>query len=223
MKRLKLRLRTVLAVVSALMLITLTGCVGKWYTMDSAGLTQAKVEEMSLKEQYELLSQRFERMEELLTEAQLSVSDGEWERHDVGLIGDGTYGPTSLAGGTYLNSYYLSTTRSIFLESATGGIEDLDPILEHFKTNDWKVTITTQELSSTIHKAKALTDDGWHIIYSVQENGQYNLKVVSDPFWGTHLELQMAKTDRMGDRGPSVSVPGVLPPFPKWEDPIVSE
>lgn len=221
MKKLKQRIFAVLSIVTGLMLLTLAGCAGKWNTMDAAGLSLAEIKKMSLEEQYRLLGERFGRMEELLTEAQIAVSDEEWNWRDIGQVGAGTYGPEVLSGSTAENSYYLSTTRSIHLKDAEGDISDLDPMLKHFEANDWEAAVTSSIEISVDHEARAVTDDGWHVWYTVQENGQYNLSVVSNPFWGDEKDLQKAKTDRMSDRGPGVSVPGVLPPFPDWDDPIV--
>lgn len=219
------RTRRVSAVTVAVagLLLVLTACGGKGNTMDAGGLTQSEAEKMSLEEQYSLLEERFERMQALLTDAQLSVSDGEWTWLDIGRLSDGDLGPDNLDGSTGDNSYYLETARVILPEGAQGDVTDLDPIVAHYNIEGWEQTVSSRDQVSVSHEASAVTDDGWHIQYTVRENGQYSLQVSSNTFWGDRRGLQAAKSDRMVDYGPDASVPGVFATFPKWEDSIVAE
>ena len=64
---------------------------------------------------------------------------------------------------------------------------------------------------------------GYRVRYTVQDNGNYDMKVSTDAFWADTWTLK-------GDIGYRVpqgksfpesgdSVPGVYTPFPKWSDP----
>ncbi|WP_111090183.1 hypothetical protein [Curtobacterium sp. MCPF17_003] len=208
---------------AALTLGLLSGCAGGGTQMptDAAGVTQHDVAEMSLHQEFDAYRDHYEHMQRLLKAAQLQVHDGEWEwggGDRVPLIGGD--GVAALPGSDTKNSYDMSTTR---LWSPPGTLDqerDLQPMIDWFTDQGWTIerrTITGDQ------EVWATTGDGWQIQYAAQENGDNPITVYSELFWTNDAS---ALSEAVGGRNdaayPDHSLPGVFPPFPAWDDPIVS-
>lgn len=216
-------LKAVAAVaLSAGIIVGATSCTTKGPEMDAAGMTQSEVEQQSLEEQFNTMAGRYERMQELLEEAQLQVTDANtpWIWISSGIApSQGTYAPMPLVGATAENSYFMQAIRAIHLPGAAGAQEDLDPMIEFFEKQGGEVEISGDAEHGWT--AKTATSDGYRMSYQVQPNGQYNLDVVSNAFWGDTRGLLHAIVDRIPEEesGREESLPGEFDVFPDWNAP----
>lgn len=216
---------TIRAAVTALLaVIALCGCTaGGWKNVheDAGGLTQAEVAELSPREEYDLLRERYDHMQRLMRDAQLTVHDGTWEwggGDDIPHAGGN--GPVKMPGSTVTNSYDLASSRLWKPDGATGARRDLVPMIEYFTARGWK---TYERDFGDDHDIRGVTGDGWQFIYTVQANGKYALDVYSESFWtndGNALFRAVAGRSTM--TVPDPSKPGEYPPFPTWDAPIVN-
>lgn len=200
----------------------LSACSMKGSEMDAAGMTRSEVERLSLESQFGLMSARYQRMQDLLEQAQLRVADVDttWVWISSGIAPtQGSYAPTSLEGATSENSYFMQAIRAVRLPGSTGAREDLDPLLKLFNEQGWTVRISGD--SDRGWTAKAVTADGYRMSYQVQPHGQYNLDVVSGGFWGDRSGLLEAIVNRVPEAnlGTQESLPGEYEPFPHWSIP----
>ncbi|MGJ4845939.1 hypothetical protein [Leifsonia sp. Le1] len=198
---------------------------------DAAGMTRGEVERLTPEQRFDLYGERYERMKELMTEAQEQVSTDPW-RWLVGGVGGPASGPTAsdpLPGATGQNAYYIRMSRAIFPPGAVGDRADAEPVYDYFESKGWAAELIWIEddlkLGFDRYDVRAITDDGYRLIYEVQENGQYNLDVRSDMFWGDQDELSSDIAYRIPEDQffppDETSLPGVYVPFPKWSDPKV--
>ncbi|MGJ4845938.1 hypothetical protein [Leifsonia sp. Le1] len=196
---------------------------------DAGGMTRGEVERRTPEQRFELYRERYERMKELMTEAQEQVSTQPW-RWLIGGVGGPTSGPTAsdpLPGATARNAYYIRMTRAIFLAGAVGDRADAEPVYDYFQSKGWAAELLWIEddlgTGPDRHRVRADTEDGYRLTYEVRGNGHYNFKVVSNMFWGDQDELSSSIDYRIpkGQFFPpdETSVPGVYIPFPKWSDP----
>ena len=186
---------------------------------DAGGLTPAEVG--GLEEQFDLVREREERMQELLTEAQLQISEGVWNWGQKG--GGPITGPNvwAVAGMNLDNSYYLNIMRWIAPEGATGDKRDLEPMAEYFATKGWETTL--REVGSGDSELLADTGEGYVLGWRVKDNGTYNMEIMSKSYWGDARELLHAVGDRVPPETYEIeeSVPGLYLPFPEWSDPEI--
>ncbi|MGM1017808.1 MAG: hypothetical protein ACQEW8_09755 [Actinomycetota bacterium] len=220
--------RWVGVVVAGVVAVGVSGCAGVRELAtagveDAAGMTRGEVAALSAEERFDLLGERYARMQELMTEAQEQVSTEPWNWL-YGGVGGPTAGTTALAplgGASFENSYYLEISRSINLPGAVGDRADAEPVYEYFVSKGWEARLAEPDTGG--YRVHAVTDDGYHFEYWVQENGQYNMILISESFWADQNELRSNVMHRI-PRGESFpesgeSVPGVYIPFPKWTDP----
>ncbi|TQL43855.1 hypothetical protein FB468_1892 [Leucobacter komagatae] len=102
-------------------------------------------------------------------------------------------------------------------------------MVEYFESQGWEASLIDVEdqtgLGPHRFEARAVTEDGFRMVYQVQDNGQYNLSVLSGLFWADRSELIRSINHRIpldeffppGEE----SVPGVYVEFPKWSDPML--
>jgi len=210
------------AALSVGIIVGASACTTKGPEMDAAGMTQTQVEQQPLEEQFNTMAERYERMQELLKEAQLEVTDANtpWIWISSGIApSQGIYAPTPLEGATAENSYFMQAVRAIHLPGATGEQADLDPVIAFFEKQGGEVEVSGD--AERGWTAKTVTSDGYRMSYQVQPNGQYNLDVVSDAFWGDTRGLLHAIADRIPDAesGRGESLPGDFDVFPDWNAP----
>jgi len=159
------------------------------------------------------------KMQELIRDAQLQISDGPWYWVGVGILPRSGEVSSVLPGVTADNSYYLTDSRIYEVPGLTGDPKDLELMRKYFESKGWDhgdVTFYDE------YSVEAETGDGWVIKYVVQQTGQYYIEVTSGVFWGRGNEILHAIDARTPDDfGSQESVPGVWAPFPKWSDPIV--
>jgi hypothetical protein len=220
-----------------LLALSLSACAGGITNVmtagvqDSAGMSRTEVEKMTPEQQFDLMGERYARMQELMTEAQQQIHTGTWSWLSGGAGGPvgGPTGSDPLRGATSRTSYYLELIRAIVPEGAVGDRADAEPVVAYFESKGWKSRLieVSDELDIGAHRweAQAKTDDGYHLRYQVQENGQYNLEVVSGAFWCDRHQLSADVNHRIPEDQffppDEESVPGVYIPFPKWSDPIL--
>lgn len=215
------------AMLGVVLAIGVTACAGSGderveatRTVDAGGLTQDEAGALSLEEQFDLVRERDARMQELLTDAQLVISDGVWGWGQKG--GAPITGPNAwaLPGMTLENSYFLQMWRAVNPEGATGAKPDLDPMIAYFTAQGWDVEV--RESSGPNYEARAQTDEGYFLSWTVQANGQYNMEVMSQSYWGDSEGLLREISDRVSPEETAIeeSVPGVYIPFPDWSDPL---
>ena len=192
-------------------------------------MTRAEVSGLSAEERFDLYGVRYERARELLTEAQLQVSDGVWGWHTGGAGGPwgGPRADIPLPGADSRNTYFIDLGRWIEPEGAVGAREDAEPMVAYFESKGWDAELVDVENQTGlgVHRfeAHAVTEDGFSVVYQVQDNGQYNLKVLSGLYWADQPEL----ADDIDYRIPKgsffppgeESIPGVYVEFPKWDSP----
>lgn len=209
---------------------------------DAGGMTRSEVEALGPEGRFTLVGDRYERMQELMTDAQLVVSDDEWKWKTPGFEANGgatAYDP--LAGANNDNAYYMSMVRAVHPEGAVGAVADARPVYDYFVSQGWEVSLTENDFSeleleaTRDFKVQAITADGYRVQYTVQQNGQYNMEVLTDTFWGDSDEIIKNQLDRfppgqpLFPRGlspelstqPGQSVPGVYTKYPKWSDPVL--
>lgn len=221
MKR-RVRPALVVAVATVLTLaFGLTSCVVKDEPLDLSGKTLAEVEQLSLKAQFENYGERYLRVQELLANAQHQVSDGVWGWGGEAIVP--TAGSTSsnqLSGATSENSYYLQASRSIVLPGAVGAEEDTVEISSYLEAEGLEPV--TSELDGDRFRVSARTDDGMWIEFTVQPNGQYNVGVHSELFWGDTKGLLREIADRIPESIVlTESDPDTFIPFPSWDTPPI--
>ena len=197
---------------------------------DAAGMTRGEVARLSMKEQLDLLGERYARAQELMTAAQLQVSDGVWGWNSPGIGADS--GPVAwdpLPEVAMENAYYLDMRRSIHPPGAVGDREDAEPMYEYFASQGWDTELVEipdeLDLDSGQFEVNAFTEDRFFLSYQVQPNGQYNLLVRSSMYWtaGDRNDLNIEVLHRVPKGGffppGEESLPGVYTPYPKWSDP----
>lgn len=208
------------ASIAVTVLIAISGCTGKQNVADGGGMTLAEVEELSTEQQFDLVAERNVRMAELLTDAQLQVSDDVWYwAGGLAAPSSGLTAPYPIAGGTDENAYYLEMGRSIRMPGAVGAEEDTEPVVAYFTAQGWDVTI---ENTNGHYDIEADTGEGYTLEYQVQPNGQYNMTIFSRTFWGDRPAVSSAIAWRITEEQLEVqeSVPGGFIPFPSWSDPV---
>ncbi|QYM75272.1 hypothetical protein [Leucobacter luti] len=197
------------------------GSGGASRNADAGGLTQHEAGALSLKEQFDLVRERDARMQDLLTEAQLVISDGVWIWGQKG--GAPVLGPNAwaLPGMELENSYFLQMWRGTRPAGATGAKQDLEPMLDYFKAQGWETTV--RESSGPNFEAVADTGEGFFVSWKVKANGIYNMEVMSQSYWGDSRTLLKEISSRVpeSEYDKEESAPGEYLPFPDWSDPIV--
>lgn len=187
---------------------------------DAAQMTRIEANRLSLEEQFVLYHERYERIHELFLEAQLQVFDKStpWISLTNGIVpSSGIYGPTSVQGSTGKNSYYIDVRSAIHPAEAQGDQEDLRAMIEFFDRNGWKNEIHNHFNHGW--EARAVTDDGYHIYYTVQHNGQYNVSVLGGAYWADTKQLLREIADRLPEGWlPEERLPGEYEPFPRWHE-----
>lgn len=213
------------AVIAAVGLLVTAGCAGigglTMMVQDAAGTTRFDATRQSPQEQFERFGERYARVQELMTEAQLQVSRDTWRWNGEALAPwPEATAPNALPGANGDNSYYLVAGRSIAIEGATGAREDAEPMMAYFQSKGWQSRL--DEFYGDYH-VHADTGEGYTLTYKVRSNGHYSIDVISDLFWGDFHDLLHATADRIPDEAIlTESVPGVFVPFPQWSDPIVA-
>ncbi|MHC2185715.1 hypothetical protein ACVLV4_001357 [Rathayibacter agropyri] len=188
---------------------------------DAAGLTREDVAALSQEQEFALAAEHYAHVEDLLREAQLQISDGEWTWIGVDWIpwsGDsgGVGGP--LSGSTGANSYYFMASRLQVVPGGSGDEAGLEPMRRYFEQKGWKYYV--REMSGS-HDIWGMTGDGYQVTWAVRDNGRYSLDVYSELFWSNDsTELTIAIGGRDTTNTPITSPPGVFVPFPKWDDPF---
>ncbi|MBD8704424.1 hypothetical protein SOM11_06860 [Frigoribacterium sp. CFBP9039] len=224
------RLHHVAALVATILVLVTTGCgtnakngddVVRQGGRDAAGLTQAEVAGMSLEDEFGLASERYVKMQGLLEEAQLQISDGSWVWIGGDVLpvmgGANAYGEAP-EGANEDNSYYVRTSRNVKLKGTTGERADLDPMIQYFDEKGWESG--SMKIGRNF-EARADTGDGWWVMYTVRPNGQYTVDVYSEVFWtNDSSELRLAIGKRDVTPFPRESVPGEYELFPSWSDPV---
>ncbi|WP_336990979.1 hypothetical protein [Leucobacter sp. VD1] len=191
---------------------------------DVAGLARSEVERMPLGEQFALLGERYDRLQDLLAEAQMQVSGDKWKYLTRGMAPEnGLFAPGgALPGAGGEDSYYLGADRAIELPGAVGDRADLDSMLAYFDAQGWEYQIN--DVAEFHHEVYADTGDGYRLEYRVQANGWYVMSVSAGPFWGSDSVLTAEIVKRTPDEAfeDELTVPGVRVPFPAWDDPVVN-
>lgn len=215
------------AMLGVVLAIGVTACAGSGderveatRTVDAGGLTRDEAGALSLEEQFDLVRERDTRMQELLTDAQLVMSDGVW---GWGQKGPGPItGPNAwaLPGMTLENSYFMQMWRWTRPDGAAGAKQDLDPMLAYFEAQGWKTSV--RESSGPNYEALADTGEGYLVSWTVKPNGIYNMEVMSQSYWGDSRGLLRETIGRIPPEEFAIeeSVPGVYIPFPDWSDPL---
>ncbi|MCW2288829.1 hypothetical protein EDF60_0239 [Leucobacter luti] len=189
-------------------------------TVDAGGLTQDEAGALSIEEQFDLVRERDARMQELLTEAQLVISDGVWIWGQKGAGPIAGPNAWALPGMELENSYFLQMWRGTQPAGATGAKQDLDPMLDYFKEQGWETTV--RESSGPNFEAVADTGEGFLVSWTVKANGLYNMEVMSQSYWGDSRTLLHEIVDRIPPEETAIneSLPGVYIKFPDWSDPV---
>ncbi|QIK62941.1 hypothetical protein G7068_06825 [Leucobacter viscericola] len=198
---------------------------------DSAGMSFGEVEAMSMEEQFDLAGVRYTRMMELVTETQSQIYDGPWVWLGAGLgLSSGLTAMDPVEGATVHNSYYYNITRSFDPPGATGAEADLEPAAKFFASKGWQTEQSKSEDEDgkiTRRELRAVTEDGYHVWYTVQANGQYNVDVWSGVYWCddyaklTDEVIYRIPKEKFPPPGEKQTVPGEFIEFPKWSDPKV--
>ncbi|MBS3181852.1 hypothetical protein [Leucobacter manosquensis] len=203
-------------------MVSFSGCAWVGGDVDAAGMTQEEVERLPLERQFDLLGERYEVMQGLLTDAQRVVSPNVWTWTSHGFYpGSGDGQRWSMRGATSKNSYYLSMSRTIRLPGASGAVEDAELMAEYFVAQGWSTTLRKE--GARRYQVEAMTDEGYWLDYWVEPNGQYSVGVHSKVYWCNRSELSSAVIDRIPEERFDIeeSPPGEFIPFPKWSDPVV--
>ncbi|AND15511.1 hypothetical protein [Rathayibacter tritici] len=185
---------------------------------DAAGLTREDIAGLSQEQEFARVSERYAHLEALLAEAQHQISDADWEWISVDWLPFGGLGAVGggLPGATENNSYYFAASRVLEVPGGSDDEAGLEPMRSYVVSKGWDYY--TREMTGE-RDLWAQTGDGWWVNWSVRENGRYSLEVVSELFWSNDAtELIIAIGGRSTTVAPVSSPPGVVIPFPKWED-----
>lgn len=169
---------------------------------------------------------RYEQMQAQFADAQQAISSEPWIWISYGINPDaGTSGPITLNGAGDDNSYHMQISASVDTAGGQGDRADLDPMLAYFENQGWEPEVNQRGSGQHWWVARAVTDEGHLFIYTVQENGFYNLALYSGVFWGDRMALAQASQERRPAdwKGPRLSVPGDYVPFPEWSAPLRRE
>lgn len=195
------------------------GCAVKDEMMNRPGATKSQGESLSLEEQYRLMKQLYELMQVQFAEAQRVISLEPWIWVSYGINPDaGTHGPIARIGADSDSSYHLQISASTLAVEGRGDRSDLDPMLSYFAAKGWQTETKRRGSGDHWWAAEAVTNEGNLFIYTVQENGYYNLSFYSAPVSGDRRGLAEAMQERRPDdwKGPEISLPGEHVPFPDW-------
>ena len=213
--------RVTWGIVAVLIIYTTIHFTERFWMKDAGGLTRAQVEELSIEEQYALLSDRFDVMHELLDEAQRRIHDGAWRVGDYGRMTAGHYSPRPLNGMNSRNSYFLQTSRVWDSPMRDGTPNDLRALEHLFDERKWKYDVDEVHLpGETVHVIAGVTAQGWRVVCRLYPDGKFILEVMSAPFWADALALKIARHNRVADQGPDHALPGQIPEFPAWDSPL---
>ena len=228
---------------SALVLVAtlaVTGCGSQEEALqDHTGTTQGEIEDLSIKEQYELAEQRYVALHEFSGEVQAQIHDGEWTASDAGADinpGAGSALGRAPEGATRENSYYFRTYR----EYTPSADEDLQEIIrqtaQDWQDRGWDVSIEDIELSDDIRVTAHTPDHYWFELAQSVQAGQLAFTGNSPVYWADRPDLADAIYERreaqdrtaddwpVEDQSPETRcpfLPGDHRPFPAWD--IVDE
>jgi len=186
---------------------------------DGAGMTRQEAT-ASIEDEFKRVGERYDRMIELLTEAQLQISDGEWKPGMLGMVPRPGRNKWAVRGMGLENSYYMELFKSTFPPGGVGEKKDLDPMLEYFAAKGWPTEVYEW---STGWAARADTGEGFMLSWQIQQNGKYNIDIISKTFWGSSKSLLREVVARIPPAQSDFddAPPGVAPKFPDWNDPDI--
>jgi len=224
--------------VSTLMLVCallLSGCGQQEAQLeDDAGVTLSDVESMSLKYQYQLAEERYDRLNEFFGEVQTEISDEDWTDSGASseIVPDqGSALGRAPEGATRDNSYYFTVSRWDATEE-----EDLRDLMasvaESWQAHGWDVAEQNTQASSA-SRLTALTPDGyWFALEEDRTTQELQLTSHSPVYWGDRRSLSRAiserreaqtaagetwaTADRDEETRQAVRRPGEYRPFPDW-------
>ena len=213
--------------VATAVILLLNGCAAAaTAAVDAGGLTREEALGRPLREQFELVRQRDERMREILLDVQLALAaadiEWEWAQKGVGPIGGGN--AYALAGMTGENSYFLLMQRmlpgEVAAEAGSDG-RDLGPVGDLAVTEGWhSVTEGDDPARLTL---RVDTGEGFHLRCETYPDGGLIVEIMSETYWGDASQLLREIVGRLPDGELAIehSRPGGYMRFPDWEDPIV--
>lgn len=188
-------------------------------TPDTAGMTRGEVSALPLEEQFSLYGARYQRIRDLLTGAQLRISEGEWRWiGEATAPSSGLVSPTTMPGVSGANCYFLDTARITEATGTRGAIAHAEAMAGYAEARRWATTVMAYDGDVFV---RATTADGDQLDYTITTAGSHILNVYSGLYWGDYRGLRSAITDRVPDDAVlAASVPGVFVPFPAWGDPV---
>ena len=212
---------------ATIVVLLLNGCAAPAATaVDAGGLTREEALGRPLREQFELVRQRDERMREILREVQLALAsddvEWEWAQKGVGPIGGGN--AYALAGMTGENSYFLLMQRMLPGGGRAGprpSARDLGPLRELAEAEGWNSG--TEGDDPTRLTLRVDTGEGFRLRCETYPDGGLVVEIMSETYWGDASELLREIVGRLPEEELAVehSRAGEYMRFPGWEDPIV--
>lgn len=183
---------------------------------DSAGFTQAEVQQQTLEEQYRLYGERMHELWETVETLQRLIYTGEWETMDIGRITPAHASQNFFTARSEPGGYVIQTRKTYTLPDGSSnvaaflsGIENLDYPYTHTPSDSWGI----------MNRVVVNLPGEGTAFYDEYSNGRASLEVVTGVFWGNYRELLTEHMGRDFTRPPERALPGKNPEFPSWETP----
>lgn len=202
--------------------------------LDAAGVAQEQAMQSSLPEQFALVAQRYRAFNEIVTETQLGVHQGEW-------IASGPMGNFMTMGGDGLssalagqadgdNSYYLDAFWR--LDNVDAPEAKLEAAQARWESEGWVTSKDESDVTPGAFRVTATAEDGTWLALSMMR-GSISLTAYSGVYWGDREALAAAiwnimqnernegigwRPERVNAEGYGLIRPGEYAPYPAWHD-----
>lgn len=207
--------------------------------LDSAGLTEEEVARLGVREQYALVGDRYQELNDLVTKTQLQLYTGDWIATGTGtsymtLRGSALSG--ALAGqATASNSYYLA--QAWRLGHLPNSKAKLDEIKDAWVLQGWEATKVESDVTPGEFSVIGRSPEGPWVSVDILGDGIV-IRAHSGVYWGDRDALAVAiwniqQTERnegvqwrptkVNAEGHGLIRPGEYPPFPEWRSVALEE
>ncbi|MBP1327066.1 hypothetical protein JOF28_002298 [Leucobacter exalbidus] len=199
---------------------------------DAAGVTEVESQELTVREQFDLVHERYELFNDQISVTMSQIHPGEWKlpnSSNGAMVMEGNAFRGALKGeGTAANSYYLS--RFWRLDDVANGEAKLREAKQRWEELGWKTEMYDSDIYPGEYRASAITSDGAWIALDMLRDG-LNVTAYSGVYWGDTETLRRAiwniqqserdegtrwRPEKIDDNSNGYLMAGEYPPFPEW-------